>query len=166
MIDPYTLPDDLPPPVDDGAADHLSGLALPDVQLPATDGRRVYAGLNSGGIAAYDVATGTRAWTTPLTPAADRRGGHSGAVSAIPNVVLSAGWDGVVRALSAEDGRVLWFHDTITDVATVNRVPARGEIVRHPAGIEFEVLEADPRRIKKLRILRQDQPTTGAEAGA
>jgi len=26
--------------------------------------------------------------------------------------------------------------------------------VRHPAGIEFEVLDADPRRIKRLRILR------------
>ena len=32
------------------------------------------------------------------------------------------------------------------------RIPARGELVRHPTGIEFEVLEADPRRIKKLRI--------------
>jgi CBS domain containing-hemolysin-like protein len=38
--------------------------------------------------------------------------------------------------------------------------------VRHPAGIEFEVLEADPRRIKKLRILRQEQPAAGDEAGA
>ena len=28
------------------------------------------------------------------------------------------------------------------------RVPARGELVRHPAGIEFEVIDADPRRIK------------------
>ena len=32
------------------------------------------------------------------------------------------------------------------------RTPARGELVRHPSGIEFEVLEADPRRIKRLRI--------------
>jgi CBS domain containing-hemolysin-like protein len=32
------------------------------------------------------------------------------------------------------------------------RIPARGELVRHPGGIEFEVLDADPRRIKKLRI--------------
>jgi hemolysin (HlyC) family protein len=32
------------------------------------------------------------------------------------------------------------------------RIPARGELVRHPSGVEFEVLEADPRRIKKLRI--------------
>jgi len=32
------------------------------------------------------------------------------------------------------------------------RVPARGEMVRHPAGPEFEVVEADPRRIKRLRV--------------
>ena len=41
MIDPYTLPDDLPAPVDDGGADHLAGLALPEIELPATDGRAV-----------------------------------------------------------------------------------------------------------------------------
>ncbi|MBP6011350.1 MAG: HlyC/CorC family transporter [Alphaproteobacteria bacterium] len=34
----------------------------------------------------------------------------------------------------------------------VGRVPQRGEIVKHPAGIEFEVLEADPRRLKRLRV--------------
>ena len=34
------------------------------------------------------------------------------------------------------------------------RVPVRGEIVRHPLGIEFEVLDADPRRIKRVRIAR------------
>jgi len=37
------------------------------------------------------------------------------------------------------------------------KVPARGEIVRHPAGIEFEVLDADPRRVKRLRV-RKIQP--------
>lgn len=31
-------------------------------------------------------------------------------------------------------------------------VPARGEIIPHPAGVEFEVLDADPRRIKRLRV--------------
>ena len=34
----------------------------------------------------------------------------------------------------------------------VGRVPARGELIRHPAGLEFEVLDADPRRVKKLRV--------------
>ena len=31
-------------------------------------------------------------------------------------------------------------------VALAGRVPARGEIVQHPLGFEFEVLDADPRR--------------------
>ena len=35
----------------------------------------------------------------------------------------------------------------------LDRVPARGEVVRHPAGVQFEVLDADPRRIKRVRIL-------------
>ena len=34
----------------------------------------------------------------------------------------------------------------------VGRVPVRGELIKHPAGLEFEVRDADPRRIKKLRI--------------
>jgi len=34
------------------------------------------------------------------------------------------------------------------------RVPIRGEIVSHPGGLEFEVLDADPRRIKRLRVRR------------
>ncbi len=32
------------------------------------------------------------------------------------------------------------------------RVPERGEVIRHPKGYEFEVLEADPRRIKRMRV--------------
>ena len=32
------------------------------------------------------------------------------------------------------------------------RVPIRGELVPHPSGIEFEVLEADPRRVRRLRV--------------
>ncbi|HWF64986.1 MAG TPA: hemolysin family protein [Rhizomicrobium sp.] len=37
------------------------------------------------------------------------------------------------------------------------RVPQRGEIIAHPSGYEFEVLEADPRRIKRLRIRLGEQ---------
>lgn len=32
------------------------------------------------------------------------------------------------------------------------RVPARGEVLTHESGIEFEILDADPRRINRLRI--------------
>lgn len=33
------------------------------------------------------------------------------------------------------------------------RVPMRGEVIRHESGVEFEVLEADPRRVKRLRVV-------------
>jgi CBS domain containing-hemolysin-like protein len=36
--------------------------------------------------------------------------------------------------------------------ATAGRVPNRGEILRGPGEFEFEVLDADPRRIKRLKI--------------
>jgi len=32
------------------------------------------------------------------------------------------------------------------------RVPERGEVIRHPDGVEFEVIDADARRVKRLRI--------------
>lgn len=37
-------------------------------------------------------------------------------------------------------------------VTLVGRVPTRGEVIRGPDGLEFEVLDADPRRVKRLRI--------------
>jgi hemolysin (HlyC) family protein len=37
-------------------------------------------------------------------------------------------------------------------VTHLGRVPQRGEIVTGPAGFTFEVLEADPRRVRRLRI--------------
>lgn len=37
-------------------------------------------------------------------------------------------------------------------VTLAGRVPARGEVLAHSSGIEFEVIEADPRRINRLRI--------------
>ncbi|MBV1702828.1 MAG: hemolysin family protein [Hyphomicrobiales bacterium] len=51
------------------------------------------------------------------------------------------------------------------------RVPLRGEIIRAENGIEFEILDADPRRLKKIKIrLPQKQPdsdtsTKGAASG-
>jgi peroxiredoxin len=38
MLDPYTLPPHLPVPEDDGAADHLTGLALPSLVLESSLG--------------------------------------------------------------------------------------------------------------------------------
>jgi magnesium and cobalt transporter len=38
----------------------------------------------------------------------------------------------------------------------VGRVPAKGEIIPHPSGYEFEIVDADPRRIKRMRVCRSD----------
>jgi CBS domain containing-hemolysin-like protein len=37
-------------------------------------------------------------------------------------------------------------------VTLAGRVPVRGELIAGPAGIEFEVMDADPRRLKRVRI--------------
>jgi magnesium and cobalt transporter len=37
-------------------------------------------------------------------------------------------------------------------VSLLGRVPQRGEIIAHPDGTEFQVLDADPRRVRKLRV--------------
>jgi CBS domain containing-hemolysin-like protein len=42
--------------------------------------------------------------------------------------------------------------------ALAGRVPERGEVITHPAGFEFEVTDADPRRVKRLRVRRPAQP--------
>ena len=53
LHNPLELPDDLPVPVDDGAADHLTGLVLPDIALAATDGARVNLSRLSGRTVVY-----------------------------------------------------------------------------------------------------------------
>jgi len=65
----------------------------------------------------------------------------------------------------AETGLSLTTHDDVDEeeIETLGglvfmlagRVPARGEVVLHPDGPEFEVIDADPRRIKRLRVRLQ-----------
>lgn len=44
--------------------------------------------------------------------------------------------------------------DTAAGLATAlaGRLPQRGEVLHHPAGVDLEVLDADPRRVKRLRV--------------
>jgi Mg2+/Co2+ transporter CorC len=44
-------------------------------------------------------------------------------------------------------------------------VPARGELVSHPSGLEFRVLDADPRRIRRLRVRRPGVQGQGPAQG-
>jgi CBS domain containing-hemolysin-like protein len=48
-------------------------------------------------------------------------------------------------------------------VTRIGRVPVRGEIVPGPEPFEIEVLDADPRRVKKVKISRSKQLPRGRE---
>jgi CBS domain containing-hemolysin-like protein len=57
--------------------------------------------------------------------------------------------------------------DTLGGLAfsIAGRIPGRGERVRHKSGVEFEVLEADRRRIKKLRVHLPPAPDAATPKG-
>ena len=71
-----------------------------------------------------------------------------------------------IEDFEAEIGMVL-LQDKEEDVDTLgglvfmlcNRIPARGEVICHPDGHEFEILDADPRRVKRLRVTLADPET-------
>ncbi|HWD26801.1 MAG TPA: hemolysin family protein [Rhizomicrobium sp.] len=50
-------------------------------------------------------------------------------------------------------------------VSVLGRVPQRGEIVAHPSGAEFEILEADPRHVKRLRVRLPAAPAAAPTDG-
>ena len=56
--------------------------------------------------------------------------------------------------------------DTAAGLVTTlaGRVPQRGEVITHPAGFEIEITDADPRRVKRIRLRRVAAPAVaGAE---
>ncbi len=65
-----------------------------------------------------------------------------------------------LRGVAPEDDEI----DTLGGLVFLlsGRVPVRGEVIGHPSGAEFEVVDADPRRIKRLRI-RLPERIGGAE---
>ena len=97
-------------------------------------------------------------------------------VDATPQIVARpGGWEADARApleeLQAQVGVPLAPEDEEEEIDTVGglvatlagRVPQRGELIAHPAGLEFEVIDADPRRIRRVRVRRVERP---AEAPA
>ncbi len=65
-----------------------------------------------------------------------------------------------VKTFEATLGLVLTDEERAADIDTMGglvftlagRVPAKGELVSHTSGMEFRILEADPRRIRRLRV--------------
>ena len=77
-----------------------------------------------------------------------------------------------IAAFEDQLGTVLTDEERAADIDTVGglvftlagRVPAKGELVSHPSGLEFRILEADPRRIRRLRVRRPGaNPRVAAE---
>jgi hemolysin (HlyC) family protein len=66
-----------------------------------------------------------------------------------------------IREFEAAEGVHLLMEDWDEDIDTFGglvfmlcgRVPAQGEVITHPNGYEFEITDADPRRIKHLRMV-------------
>jgi polyvinyl alcohol dehydrogenase (cytochrome) len=99
----------------------------------AADEKSAYYGLSRGGLVALRLATGERLWFNRLAKTADSgRIGQSAAVSLIPGVVFTGGWDGRLDALSIVDGHVLWEFDTAREFPTVNKVKAKGGTIAAP----------------------------------
>jgi magnesium and cobalt transporter len=75
-----------------------------------------------------------------------------------------------VEAFEARFGKVLTDEERAADIDTVGgliftlagHVPARGEVITHHSGMEFRVLDADPRRIRRLRARLPTVPLADA----
>ncbi len=75
-----------------------------------------------------------------------------------------------VEEFEARLGPVLTKDERAADINTVGglvftlagRVPARGEVIGHPSGFEFRILEADARRIRRVRVRRTVAPQQAA----
>ena len=71
-----------------------------------------------------------------------------------------------VEEFEARVGPVLTEDEREADIDTLGglvftlagRVPARGEVLSHESGWEFRVLDADARRIRRLRVRRAPAP--------
>jgi peroxiredoxin len=76
--DPTQLPENLPQPADDGAADHLPGMAMPSIALPSTDGNLMRVDVVPGGFSRLVI------YAYPMT--------------GVPGVELPPGWDDIPGA--------------------------------------------------------------------
>ncbi|OJY70404.1 MAG: magnesium/cobalt efflux protein [Rhodospirillales bacterium 70-18] len=76
-----------------------------------------------------------------------------------------------IEDFEARMGPTLTDDERAADIDTIGglvftlagRVPAKGEVLGHPSGVEFRVLEADARRIRRLRVRRTPAQQAAAE---
>jgi polyvinyl alcohol dehydrogenase (cytochrome) len=88
-----------------------------------------------GGLTALKVSDGSKVWFAPPPECGTRPGcspAQSAALTSLPGAVFSGTLGGILRAYSAEDGKVLWEYDTAHDFQTVNGVKAKGGAIDGP----------------------------------
>jgi len=78
MYDPTSLPDDLPVPEDDGAAAHLTGMRIPHVALPATNGKLIDLAGVPGTVVVFAYPRTGQPGVDPLVPHWDEIPGARG----------------------------------------------------------------------------------------
>jgi len=108
----------------------------------AADAKNVYYGTRSGSIAAIRLADGKIVWNRTIEPSPAHPGpggrprrGFDAALTVLPGVLFAGGWDGVLRALSTDDGHELWQFDTAREFSTVNGVAAHGGSLGAPGPV-------------------------------
>jgi polyvinyl alcohol dehydrogenase (cytochrome) len=94
----------------------------------------------AGGLHALKLTTGEEVWK--WKPANDCKPGdrncvqaNSAAISVIPGVVFAGATNGMMRAYSTVDGKVIWETNTAQEFMTVNGVPAKGGSINGPGPI-------------------------------
>ncbi|MBL8549814.1 MAG: HlyC/CorC family transporter [Hyphomonadaceae bacterium] len=91
-----------------------------------------------------------------------------------PGGVVEADGRAEIKKLETAIGASLALEDHEDDydtagglaAALAGRVPQRGEILRHPAGFDVEIIDADPRRVKRVRVLPAREIEKATEGGA
>jgi polyvinyl alcohol dehydrogenase (cytochrome) len=96
---------------------------------------------SSPGVAAVDVTTGKLIWRhdNPAAACEEKDSncltGNSAATTAIPGAVFTGSMDGIIRAISAQDGSVLWEFNTAREFETVNQTKGHGGSVEGPGPV-------------------------------
>jgi polyvinyl alcohol dehydrogenase (cytochrome) len=100
------------------------------------------AGAEAGGLSALRLGTGEQVWHA-RPPAVECKAGdrncatqaQSAAISAMPGVVFSGTTNGILRAYSTADGKVLWEYNSAGDYTTVNGIAAKGGSLNGPGPV-------------------------------
>jgi magnesium and cobalt transporter len=92
-----------------------------------------------------------------------------------PDGTLTADGRATIEEFEQRVGPVLTPEEREADIDTLgglvvhlaDRVPSRGELIPHPSGLVFEVRDADPRRVKRVRVrnLPTQSPDKDEETG-